>query len=178
MRDVGRLVDAICEAYNLALNHGPFSPTQVVPRFPGALPYWTTHCNEAVNLIAKRMGYNMFDLSEGESDYRALLADQMFDLMSASDSSWYRVTDARTAQDRANKGALIVMAWKSPDSGHGHICVVMPGMAQWSPTWSESVPSVMNIGRDVFIGKKASFAFRANDKPGYFGLRRDVMEVV
>lgn len=156
---IPRLLDAICAAYNKALPGGPWSPVissaQVI----------TTYCNFACNSIALRMEYAGF-----EDDGVPLLANEICKKMSDPNGDWIKLGNGDVAQAKANEGGLVIAGRANP-AGHGHICVVMPGLMEYSGSWSKMVPKCMNVGKDVFIGKKVSWAFRANEEPDYFGLK-------
>lgn len=164
MRDIARLMEGVYEAFRLGSDGAakPFAPTWDGGRL-------VTHCNEAVNLIAMKMGYDKFDRRSATKPWGALDADQMYDVMSNPTSGWRVLPHAQAAQEAANWGNLVVAAYKN-DAGHGHVCVVVPGLLEPSSTWGSLAPKVMNIGKDVFMGKKASFAFGKAEMPVYFTL--------
>jgi hypothetical protein len=170
MRDIGKLMDAICEAYNMSLPVGA-GRNLFEPFFSVGEARWYTKCNEAFNFIARRMNYDHFDMAATPNPTDAALANVMFAEMNDPNGHWRRI-DAILAQKMANEGCLVAAASKN-EPGHGHICVIMPGTAELSGTYAEMVPKVMNVGKDVFIGKKASFAFRQEQKPSYFCLKHD-----
>jgi hypothetical protein len=87
----------------------------------------------------------------------------MCDLMADPKNGWLKVS-GDVAQNHANEGALVVAAQKK--EGHGHVCVVIPGLLKESGSWGKMAPIVMNVGKDVFIGLKASFSFQT--EPDYF----------
>lgn len=158
-RNIGQLVDALAEAFSLAQKGQPWEP-----KFDGAV--LTTFCNEAVNYICRKMGYLGFDKPHSPHSYDAILANDIIKAM-MNGPDWKEV-DAAEAQDFANQGALVIAGLSNP-GGHGHVCVVRPGCAEWSGSWQALSPKVMNVGKDCFIDKKASFAFRT--PPKYFVLR-------
>ena len=142
------LVDAICQAFMKGVQGGIWEPRQGM-----------TYCNEAVSFISSQLDYKKFN---------GLLANQMIDLMKTN-GEWQDVA-VDAAQFHANQGALVLAGWKNPD-GHGHICVVMPGIPEDSLSWGSLAPKVMNIGETNFIGKRASFAFSKDHKPQFFALK-------
>lgn len=154
-KDIPALMNAIYYGYNAALKDGEFAPETV----NGNL---VTKCNQFVSYVAKSLGYFGFD---------GLNANQMIELMKKTDSGWIQPADHTTAQNHANQGVLVV-AGKSNPSGHGHVCLVIPGILEKSGSWSVSVPKCVNVGKDVFIGKKISAAFTAQDKCEYFALAK------
>jgi hypothetical protein len=151
-------MNAVYEAYNNALPGKMWEPVI----HEGII---TTYCNEAVNLICKRLGYFGFDLSRESAPFRAKLANDIIDIMDISPTIWRRLPNSGAAQNIANAGALTIACEKTPDD-HGHVCVVIPGAAEYSGTWKTLSPKVMNVGKDIFIGKKASWAFQ--QPPSYF----------
>lgn len=140
MKNLPLLLDAICEAYN----NPSFLPRE-----------GKTYCNMASNSIALKMGCG---------DLAGRVANDIYDYMSAS-PNWSE-TPFDKAQFLANQGTLVFAARK--DSPHGHICVVMPGNEKFSGKWGK-VPTVMNIGKDVFIGKGVSWAF--SELPKFYSWR-------
>jgi hypothetical protein len=160
---VFKLIDAICDAYSMALPGEKWAPRMI----DGVL---YTYCNEAVNFICKRMNYTKFDRPLVTSGDEAILANQMFDKMSEPEGDWMAVF-ADVAQYHANQGAIVIAGMKNK-LGHGHVCIVRPGILQHSGKWQAPAPRVMNVGRDVFIDRKASFAFR--EQPSYFVLKEMV----
>jgi hypothetical protein len=91
----------------------------------------------------------------------------MIDIMANLEGKWLSISGAN-AQYHANQGALVIAGLKNND-GHGHVCIVRPGIIQHSNTWQAEAPRVMNVGKTVFIDKKASFAFK--EIPQYFVLK-------
>ena len=160
MRDLSRLMDGSYEAYNNALPGDPRKPFAPI----NADGFLTTFCNEAVNLICRRVGYLGFDLSTEQEPFKAKLANDMIDIMSINPTAWRHLPNSEAAQNLANTGALVIAGQK--EDHHGHVCVVVPGSIEYSGTWKTTAPKVVNIGKDVFIGKKCSFAFQ--QPPSYF----------
>lgn len=173
MRDIAALMDAIWEAYNLAIPIGDARGrrNKFEPFFSSSESRWYTKCNEGFNLIACRMGYDKFDRRETQNPTDAQLANAIYLRMVDADGDWRQI-DAVMAQQMANAGCLVAAIDRNNDRP-GHVCVVVPGNVEHSPSFNGVVPKVMNIGKDVFIGKRASFAFSAEDKPLYFCLKED-----
>lgn len=135
MKDLLTLLDAI----HLPLLRPEYQPSAGV-----------THCNGYVNEVCQMMGWKGFD---------GLLANDMIDLMIQSDQ--WSETPLEKCQFLANQGTLIIAGMKKQD--HGHVCVVVPGKDKSSGRWG-LVPSVANVGKDVFIGKGISWAFSSLPK--------------
>lgn len=170
MKDVAKLMDAVYEAYNLALPiKGEKKPNTFEPFF--AENRWFTKCNEAFNLVARRMGYRNFDRRKTEDPTDAQLANFMFKAMKDPEGDWRQVSGDLAAH-LATAGCLVAAVDENTNAP-GHIAVVIPGSVEFSPSFGHAVPKVMNVGKDVFIGKRASFAFQASDKPLYFCLKAD-----
>ena len=167
MKDIGLLMDGVYAAYGLALGNGPFHPI-----FGDGGP--TTFCNEAVNVVCRRVGYEKFDRSNPSRPYGALLANQMFDAMNDPDGDWRPLPHGQAAQQAANAGNLVIAGYKNSD-GHGHVAVVIPGYVERSAAWGDLAPKIMNVGKDVWIGRIASFAFSKAELPTFFTLKDGVL---
>jgi len=145
MKNLAVLMDAICEAYDQAwLENKPFAPKDGL-----------THCNEAVQYVAKKFGYERF---------AGKMANEIVDIVN-NDKNWSKVSPQEAAQC-AGEGCLVIAAQKG--SPHGHVCVVRPGTLEGSEKWQQKAPKVLNIGKDCFISKGANYAFR--ERPEYFSL--------
>lgn len=107
-----------------------------------------TFCNVAVAYIATKMGC---------TELSGLLANDMIDYFSAKPDSWETI-DLKNAQNMANQGSLVIAGHK--DIPHGHVCVIMPGIAKTSGHWNAQAPACINVGREVFIGKGLNYAFK------------------
>lgn len=171
MKDVGRLVSAICDVFRLALPD-PKRPARRAlfePFF--AEGSWQVYSFQAFNQIAMRMGHPNFDRRESpmptETMYAAAIIRQMLD----PHGLWTEV-DPATAQIMANEGALVA-ATLFGGNEPGAICTVMPGVLEDSPSYGEKIPRVMSIGKTVFIGLRVSYAFPAPAKPRYYCLKED-----
>lgn len=116
-----------------------------------------THCNQFINYVLNGMGYG---------DMTNMSANQMVDFMSKYENGWISPPSEDVIQTHANNGVIVIAGTKGRE--HGHVCLILPGILEKSGTWEKSVPKCVNIGRDVFFGKKLSFAFPANDQPTYF----------
>lgn len=108
----------------------------------------TSYCNVAVAFIASKMSC---------SELMGLMANDMCDYFTARPDNW-TPTPIEKAQELANAGSLVIACQKGDP--HGHVVVCMPGLQKTSGKWNCQVPSVINVGREVFIGKGLSFAFR------------------
>ena len=123
----------------------------------------TTFCNQFINYVLQGLGY--FDMN-------GMLANEMVAFMEDVKNGWISVND-EIAQFHANNG-VIVIAGHSVLDAHGHVCFILPGILEKSHTWGKAVPKCASIGKDVFLGKKVSFAFRAEEMPQYFCLAKQI----
>jgi len=139
-----RLIDACCEAYD----NPAFKPHDGI-----------TFCNQAVWFISERMGYSKF---------KPRLANEMVDLMKSSDE-WSLVA-IEEAQSYANQGRLVIAGMRADH--HGHVVVIRPGLAGISGRWKITVPKVVNVGSENFIGKSVNWAFQ--EKPEVYLWRQDL----
>jgi hypothetical protein len=130
MKDLYLLLDAIHEAY---------SRPEYIPSIG------TTHCNQFVAEVALKCGFKGLD---------GLLANDIVDYLANSDQ--WSETPMDKAQELANKGTLIIAGVHGDP--HGHVNVVCPGREKTSGRWG-AVPSVANIGKDIFIGRGLNWAF-------------------
>lgn len=140
MKDLYLLLDAI---------HLPLCRPEYQPG--GGL----THCNAYVTEVCSLYGFKGLE---------GLVANQIIDLLSTHDQ-WSEVPMSK-AQELANKGTLIVAGFKADP--HGHIDVVCPGREKTSGRWGQ-VPSVANVGKEVFVGKGINWAF--GEIPKLYALR-------
>lgn len=140
MRDLFTLLDAI----HLPLNRPEYRPENGV-----------THCNGYVNEVCSYIGFKAFE---------GLLANEMINLMETSDQ--WTETAMEKCQFLANQGTLVIAAFK--EDPHGHVAVVCPGKEKISGRWGV-VPSIANVGKEVFIGKGLSWAF--SSMPKFYALR-------
>lgn len=147
-----KLLATVYDAYNRAV-----TPDQ--PWYPRD---GVTFCNLAVNLVCNAFDYTKFNAGSVSTP---VVANAMVSFIQKS-TDWLMI-DGNVAQAHANGGALVVAGQINP-AGHGHICVVIPGEMQTSGHLGKDVPVVMNVGKDVFIGKHVGFAF--TDEPLYFVL--------
>lgn len=138
--------------FNRGLDGGDFAP-KLMDGFS------ITYCNQFIMYLCDGLGYEEFG---GKN------ANEIFDFMSDPKNGWLSV-DEQVAQSHANNGAIVLAGWKNP-TGHGHVCLVLPGILEKSGSYGRAVPKVCNIGKDVFFGKKLSFAFAPSQSPTLFVL--------
>ena len=142
--------------YNRALpnSNGSFGDFQ--PRFDEAGNLETSFCNQFIQYICNGLGYNSFN---------GMNANEMHEFMINPQNGWI-VVDDQVAQNHANNGVLVLASHSY--SEHGHICLILPGILERSMSYQKSVPKCANVGKDVFFGKRVSFAFK--EIPTYFCL--------
>jgi hypothetical protein len=165
-------VTKLLEAVYRVFNHACPNPTNPKPKW-APKPDGTTFCNLAVNSICFSFGYVGFARPTKEDPDGVVTANIMHDMMSDPKNGWIKVKIV-AAQNYANTGALVVSAQK--EAGHGHVAVVMPGEMKSSGSWGTLAPIIMNIGKDVFLGLKASWAFQS--PPDYFVLSSTTGETI
>jgi hypothetical protein len=106
----------------------------------------------------------------GDGAMNGMSADDMIAHMIGPANGWTVGIDDTTAQFHANAGAIVLAGWTNP-SGHGHVNLILPGILENSNSAGKSVPHCLNIGKDVFIGKRLSWAFQYPlEAPTYFVL--------
>lgn len=149
------LMNAAYYGFNRALPGGDFAPRVENGKLK-------TYCNFFIQYVAKCVGYSGFD---------GMMANQMVEFMRRPDSGWIQLADSKTAQEHANNGVLVIAGRGNP-SGHGHVCLIVPGILEKSGSWGDAVPKCVNVGKDVFFGKKVSFAFSGDEKCDYFALAK------
>ena len=153
-KNIPMLMNLLYYGFNRALPSG-----DLAPQFNPGGSIKTTFCNQFIQYVLNGFGYGKMN---------GLLANQMFDFLSSPGNGWISVSDD-VAQSHANNG-VIVLASHKKEGSHGHICVIVPGIIEKSHTWGKAVPKCVNVGKDVFFGKKVSFAFTKEEMPVYFAL--------
>lgn len=118
-----------------------------------------TFCNEFVQSVCNGIGYGSFN---------NLVANDMVDFMQDPSNGWISVDDG-VAQSHANAGILVI-AGRRNVQGHGHVNLIIPGILEKSSSFGKAVPKCVNVGKDVFYGKRISFAFSHLELPTYFAL--------
>jgi hypothetical protein len=142
----------------------------------GAQDDGTTRCNIFVrDLVNSLLAGSQVEL-EGK-------ANEQFDALSKS-VNWHIMGLVASpeqvllkAQDLANNGVLVIVAYKNPTAGKpGHIALVVPGVPTKSDTWKIKVPMIAQAGskgpcqgvpadQSVFDMLKLSCGFRLDDLP-------------
>jgi hypothetical protein len=159
MENISKLMDAVYFAFNNQNWRSTTNPYTGVT---------TTYCNEAVNYICEQMGYKGFKIDNSHNPYDAIMANSMCDIFDGHMDEW-ELCESDAAQMYANGGRLVIAAWKNQSGEHGHVCIVIPGLLEFSDKLKMKVPKIMNVGSSVFIGKKASWAF--SETPKFYALK-------
>lgn len=117
-----------------------------------------TFCNQFIQYILNGFGYG---------NMNGMMANQMISYMDDATNGWIKVSDA-VAQQHANSGVIVIAA--KAIEPHGHLCLIIPGLLENSNSYKKDVPKCVNIGKDVFYGKRVSWAFRSEEMPSYYAL--------
>lgn len=156
---ISKILSSIYDAFNNSLPGKIWYPSSAGGKL-------TTFCNFAVNSILTDMGYTKFNAGVNQP----ISANAMVKSMSDPSGDWM-IISGDVAQHHANSGAIVI-AGQLNVLGHGHVCIVIPGELKDSGNYVKKVPVVMNVGKDVFIGKPVSFSFQM--EPSYFVLKSTV----
>lgn len=147
--------------YNRGLpnpENGAYGDFQPIFNSDGTLR--TSFCNQFVQYVCNGMGY---------TNFQGMDANQMFAYMSDPANGWIAISDEAVVQAHANDGVIVLAAHATLGS-HGHVNLILPGILEQSGSFNKRVPACANIGKDVFYGKKISFAFTPQEAPTYFAL--------
>lgn len=110
---------------------------------PDFKPYQgVTHCNEAIQFIAKEFGCD---------EFTGMLADDIYETIVTNKSKKWDKVDSADASIWALSNGLAVAALPSYRLGeaHGHIVAVAPLPQEYSNTFRTEVPMVANLGKSV-----------------------------
>lgn len=118
-----------------------------------------TFCNIFIQYVCSGLGY---------TDFTGKVANEIVKFMDNPTNGWITVGD-EVAQSHANQGVLVLAGSYNP-TGHGHVCLVVPGLLEKSSSFGKSVPKCVNVGESVFFGKKISFAFTPQMNFSYYAL--------
>jgi hypothetical protein len=128
MKDLIKLIDVICEAYD----NSSFIPVN-----------GETHCNEAIAMVADAMGCKDLDMK---------MADEIVEFLAGS-ADWQEV-QMNQVQDMANQGSLCIAGLDSTalSQAHGHVVVIRPGKPVYSGKWGPT-PRCLNVGQEMFLAR-------------------------
>lgn len=141
-------MDLTYAGYNRGLEGGDLAPRN-----------GETFCNIFVQSVCSGLGYMSF---------HGMTANEMVGHMHMNPGEWLSVSES-VAQNHANDGVLVVAGWSNPN-GHGHVNLIVPGMLEPSQSFGKALPKCANVGKDVFFGKKISFAFTPANAPTFYTL--------
>lgn len=144
-----KLIDAICEAYDL----------YHVPKDVNGDGKVETWCNMAVHHVCARFGYEKF---------KGMVANQIVDYMRRKPEEWELLPMA-SAQEMANSGRLLIAGMTAEQ--HGHVVVIRPGIEGFSGKWQVKAPKACNVGATSCLGKPLSFSFGGPAIPEIWMLR-------
>lgn len=153
MKNIGLLVDLICEAYD-----NPIFKAHTVKLYSGE-EIEETHCNMAVNYVVKNFGFK--DLMD-QKTLEPFNANKIIDILSSS-KCWREIDNYNLAQQWANDGGLCVAGLKG--AVHGHICIIRPGRVVESGKWGMSMPKCCNIGSKQFTSISNGLNWAFLEKP-------------
>lgn len=148
-KNLPRLLDLAYAGYN----NPAFQPSH------GEGGELVTHCNEFILSVLNGFGYGTMN---------GKVANEIVGFMENPANGWIQV-DASVAQTHANGGVVVIAGYSNP-TGHGHVCLVLPGILEPSASFGTLVPKCVNVGAQLFFGKKISFAFQPSMKPRFFAL--------
>ena len=157
-KNLPMLMNSAYVGFNRALPMPSGERGDFQPEFNSDGSVKATYCNQFIQYICNNMGY---------TEFTGMNANEMDSFMSDPKNGWI-VIDETVAQTHANNG-VIVLASKAME-GHGHVCLILPGILEKSGSWGKPVPKCVNVGKDVFFGKKLSFAFQAENIPTLYVL--------
>lgn len=117
-----------------------------------------TFCNEFVFLVAHEAGTDeLWNKTANEIVEHIKLSER-----------WCEVLETQ-AQTDANQEKLVIAGWQSSHEGYGgHVCIVIPGMMQNSPSHGIMLPTVANVGVSNFHWNHAGFAFSKEKRPRFW----------
>ena len=149
------IMNAAYKNYQRGLTGGDLAPST------DANGILITHCNQFIQAICAEMGYDAMN---------GMLANEMFDFMLAPANGWIAV-DYDVAQQHANAGVLVILAYKNPVPGHhGHVTLVLPGICEPSQSFMGPVPKIASIGRLVSFGLPIDATFLPTEAIQCFAL--------
>lgn len=100
-----------------------------------------THCNQATQNIMKTV-------ASADGNQEAVVkgnANTMVSTLEKGTNSSYKKVDQTTAENNAKNGNLVVIGWKNPSGGHGHVLTYSVGE-------NISKGKVANIGPKKYTG--------------------------
>jgi hypothetical protein len=105
-----------------------------------------THCSAFVASVAERLGVYVLRPPDHSAVLLANAQMSWFGSMAAAGAGWRPLPDAAAAQEQANQGDLVLVAFENPDPNEpGHIAIVRPSAID-AATLREQGPFVTQAG--------------------------------
>ena len=122
-----------------------------------------THCNAATCQIVKQTGAPLDPLVDKKGN--PVNANQQ--AQNLANSNQYREVTPQEAQQIANNGGTVIVAYDNPN-GHGHTATIRPeGVPGDNPPKGGRGPLINDIGRNVGV-RNENFAFRKGTEVHYY----------
>lgn len=144
--------------YNRALPYDGGARGDFQPVFNAGGVLQKSFCNLFVQFVLSGFAINSL---------AGMTANEMVKFMSNPANGWISPAGHDVAQAHANTGVPVI-AGATSLTGHGHVCLVLPGILGRSNSYGADVPHVVNVGRQVFFGKRVSYAFTPGERPTYY----------
>ncbi|HEV3026228.1 MAG TPA: hypothetical protein VG457_01565 [Planctomycetota bacterium] len=140
-----------------------------------------TYCNLFVADYAQEAFHHDWGLHKTATQVKQ--ANEIVDFLAKKQEGWepiheHRSNDAgpslaeyKEAQEYANKGYLVIIGWKNPAGGDGHVAVVVPGDELVGPNSFGFAPTIAQAGKSKLAGESLSLGFvhdQANDLVIYY----------
>jgi RHS repeat-associated protein len=123
----------------------------------------TTHCNAATCQIVKQTGAPLDPLVDKNG--KPTTANQQ--AQNLANSNQYREVTPKEAQQIANNGGTVIVAYDNPN-GHGHTATVRPeGVPGDNPPKGGRGPLINDIGRNVGVHNE-NYTFRKGTEVHYY----------
>ena len=126
----------------------------------------STHCSAFAASFSKKVGVYLLRPPEHK---QSLLANAQYEWLqtnSSANEGWVKVNSGLEAQNLANKGYLVVAAFKNPDEKRpGHISVIRPAVKTWRQIEKEGAQTTQSGNTNAYsISLKRGFS----NHPGAF----------
>jgi hypothetical protein len=125
-RALFQIIDGLDVEHRWPAGKHVFWDTGIPDGKPETFPGKHTHCSAFVAAAAKRVGIYVLRPPEHK---QILLANAQFDWLATTGASlgWKRLTDGAQAQSYANRGWLVLVAYRNHHADQpGHIAIVRP----------------------------------------------------
>jgi len=125
-----------------------------------------THCSAFAASIAKRLGVYLLRPPEHG---QVLLANAQVEWLRGEEArakGWHPVSDARAAQEEANRGSLVLAVFANPDKHKpGHVAIVRPSEKSMRELEHDG-PQIIQAGQHNHISTALRIGFASH--PGAF----------